>query len=303
MGLSALVSGPVTLDQIAAPEYVLKMENSNNTWLTNKTTIVVPIDSRGTNARALLVAGRLAKRLGMAVRVYRQIPEGDAPEPHTEKLEAFASYLRGADRSFEVVEGTDPVQGILGSLGPKDILCMATSGSLLPHGGHLGSMSEAVTRSLNEPLFLVGPEIVPDPPPGPTQRVIVPVDGSAVAEAALGPAANAADRLGVPLWIVTVVSPKAENAAQGAVEAGAEANLVRKYAREMRQAYGVDAQFDVLHGPDAADAITQFAGDDGTVVMTTHGRSGLSRLVAGSVTTSVIGQSKRAVVVYRPDME
>jgi nucleotide-binding universal stress UspA family protein len=279
------------------------MTITTDSWLTDKTTIVVPIDARGSSSRALPVAGRLARRMGLNVRMFRLVDPDESKDPHLEKLEAFASYLGNVDRSFQIQEGTDPVAGIVNSLGETDILCMATAASLLPHGGHLGSVSEAVTRTIDRPMFLVGPRIVPDPPPGPTGRVIVPVDGSELAEAAIEPAAATADRLGVPLWIVSVVSPGAEAAARDALGSGfgaAESGLVRGYAHDVRSKYGIDAQYEVLHGTNPAEAITEYAGDDGTVVMTTHGRSGLNRLVAGSVTTSVLAKSVRSVVVYRP---
>ena len=62
------------------------------------------------------------------------------------------------------------------------------------------------------------------------------------------------------------------------------------------------SKFDVIPPPHdhPEDAIVDFVGDEGTCVMTTHGRSGLSRVVAGSVATGVVAKSKRAVVVYRP---
>ena len=56
----------------------------------------------------------------------------------------------------------------------------------------------------------------------------------------------------------------------------------------------------VLHGTDPVQAIVEFAADDGTVVMSTHGRTGLRRVFGGSVATGVVANSKRAVVVWRP---
>lgn len=273
------------------------MTISTDNWLKDKSTIVVPIDSRGTNSRALLVAGRLATRLGMGVRIFRQIKEGESPDPHLEKLEAFASYLNHVDRSFEIVEGGNPAKAIVNAVGEHDILCMAASASLLPHGGYLGGVAEDIARSLGQPLFLVGRNIIPDPPPGPTRRIIVPVDGSDLAKAALAPAAAAADRLGVPMWIVTVLNPTVESSD------GGDTNLIRGYAKEVHKSFGIEAQFEVLHGVNPAGAITQFAGDDGNVVMTTHGRTGFGRMVTGSVTTNVITHSKRSVIVYRPEEE
>ena len=61
----------------------------------------------------------------------------------------------------------------------------------------------------------------------------------------------------------------------------------------------LNTQYDVLHGENPADSILDFASPDGVVVMTTHGRSGLARLFAGSTATSVVARSAHPVFVVR----
>ena len=144
-----------------------------------------------------------------------------------------------------------------------------------------------------------------EPHPGrPTQKVVVPVDGSELSEAALAVAGDLAAVLGVPAWIVTNVSHKdvAEARSKMAGEfAAGESGHVWHLANDLKKRFGIDAEYEVLHEDDPAEAIVDFTGDDGTVVMTTHGRSGLSRLFGGSVATGVVAHSKRAVMVWRPD--
>ena len=95
------------------------------------------------------------------------------------------------------------------------------------------------------------------------------------------------------------------------VEAAAEAQLhvdlstresgyVRSLAGRLADKYNISTGFEVLHIKDPARAVLDFTGHDGIVVMSTHGRSGLSRLFAGSVAHEVVAGSHRPVVVCRP---
>ena len=84
-------------------------------------------------------------------------------------------------------------------------------------------------------------------------------------------------------------------------EARAEA---RKYltgvARQLRQK-GLDISVEMVHGSPAS-TITEMAraADHDMIALTTHGRSGISRLLLGSVTESVIRKSGDPVLIVRP---
>lgn len=67
------------------------------------------------------------------------------------------------------------------------------------------------------------------------------------------------------------------------------------------KAEGIDAQTIVIHGK-AADVILDYAKENGVdlIVMSTHGRSGVSRWVLGSVADRVVRHSIAAVLTITP---
>ncbi|MCP3975729.1 MAG: universal stress protein [bacterium] len=266
---------------------------------THPSEILVPLDGREASVRAVPVAGRIAKRLGLGLRLFAASSDGDADLESW--LQTVADqHLQNTDVALEVAVADDPVAAIIAAAGETAMVCMATAASLLPHQGHVGSVAEGVTRAMGRPVMLVGPQM--EPSPGTlTSRVIVPVDGSALSEAILPVAADLARAFNEPLWLVTVMVQQkggAANKGSGAVTVGV--GYLRQLSRELRKSHDIDAQYDILHRPDTAEAIVDFAGDDGTVVMTTHGRAGLSRVFGGSVATGVVAHSQRAVVLLHP---
>jgi nucleotide-binding universal stress UspA family protein len=212
-------------------------------------------------------------------------------------------HLPDRDVTIDAGGQGNPVDAIIESAGSTSLVCMATAASLRPHQGRIGSVAEGVVRRIGRPVALVGPKMQPDPGKS-TQRVIVPVDGSELSESSLDAAAGLASILDVPLWIVTVISHKTEVAAQA--ELGdrlllVESGYVARLAGDISQRSGLEVEYEALHLDNPAKAIIDFARDDGTVVMATHGRSGLTRLFGGSVATGVVAHSKRAVFVWRPE--
>jgi nucleotide-binding universal stress UspA family protein len=87
----------------------------------------------------------------------------------------------------------------------------------------------------------------------------------------------------------------------------AEERLDRQTLADMagltgRDFQGVDVSYHVAWSGNAADAIVAMADelDADVIVMATHGRSGLTHLLAGSVAESVIRRSSRPVLVRCP---
>lgn len=269
--------------------------------LDEMTELLVPLDGRGATMRRLPLVGRIAGRLGLPVRLMT------VAENHEEAmawLEAEAvPLLSGTDATTTVVSG-DPAEGIIAEAGESSVVCISTAATLLPHQGHVGSVAEAVVRGLGLPVLLLGPDIETDP--APIERVVAPVDGSELSEAILDIAAQIAVALDVELWVVSVVPFGAERAvgARLGVDAmAASTGYVRRVAGQLASTHGVRIGYEVLHIEDPAEAILDFAGDDAAVVMSTHGRSGTSRLFAGSVARQVVASARRPVVVYRPSEE
>lgn len=272
-----------------------------STWVEGP--LVVPLDGRAESVRAVPIAGRISRRLSSGMRLISAVSEASETEARSTWISEAAARHLGEDQfSIQVAVGDDIVETITSAAAEDGLVCMATAGSVRFHGGHWGSVAEGVARALGRPMLMIGPNV--DPVPGEsTRRVIVPLDGSPLAEAALQPAADLATVLGEPLWLIAVVSPMAQ-AAEAASHSGTvghpEEGYLATTADRIGAASNVEVRHETIQSENIDRAIVDFAGDDGTAVMSTHGRSGLSRLFAGSVAAGVVAHSHRAVVVVRP---
>ncbi len=265
--------------------------------------VIVPIDEPGGDDRSLVTAVDVAQRIDAGVRLFSVVDDEADVDERWAGLAAMASGIAEAPTAVDVVADDDVAGTVADATGERDIICMTTAASLLPHQGHFGSIAEAIVRRVDRPVLLLGPQADPSISTG-LSRIVVPVDGSATSEAALRPASILAEILKLPLWVVTVVSlgeQRAATAQLGSEAAAAESGYVRLLARQAAESHDIDAEFEVLHISEPADAILDFAQPDGLVVMSTHGKSGLARLFAGSVTTSVVARSAHPVVVLRPE--
>ena len=136
--------------------------------------------------------------------------------------------------------------------------------------------------------------------------ILVPVDGSALAEAALPKALELAEASGARILLL--------RAAQAPVLPGvdpteAQARVVREaedYVARLQERLtsrgAVKVETSVWYGP-AAYAIVEAARvhrvDE--IVMTTHGRSGLGRLLLGSVAESVLRGTTTPILLLRAE--
>jgi nucleotide-binding universal stress UspA family protein len=144
-----------------------------------------------------------------------------------------------------------------------------------------------------------------------TRPIIVPLDQSAQAAAAVPIAAEVAARLGTPLQFVLVhafvpVSPGMEGGATQLHEVDLqlhdeEAKYLRRTVQQVATDVGISASALMLEGS-ASGALVQHARDSEArlVVMTTHGRGGVSRLFLGSVADRLIRGLHCPVLLAHP---
>lgn len=141
--------------------------------------------------------------------------------------------------------------------------------------------------------------------------ILVPVDGSGPADRAVGLALQVARATGARLWFVNVIS-------DSEIVLDAEAPLVNPQARidverskadallsaaaATAKASGVQADIECVEG-EPIDRIVAFATERGCdlIAMGTHGRSGLARLLLGSVTEGVLRHSHVPVLCIREE--
>jgi nucleotide-binding universal stress UspA family protein len=211
-----------------------------------------------------------------------------------------------------VVEG-DPATGILhvATTANVDLIAMTTHGRSGFVLWALGSVAERVIRETQLPVYLVreGTALPGDR----LHRILVPLDGSARAEQALPQAVALAKATGAELMLLQVIQllddrneellfkdATESQAAFSEWQLNAESYL-QQLAQSI-QAEGVTCLCNAKRG-DVVPTIIETAESEGVdlLVMGTHGRSGLSRWVFGSVTNKVLrGVSCPLLVIHNP---
>lgn len=135
-------------------------------------------------------------------------------------------------------------------------------------------------------------------------KILVPLDGSSLAEAALPEAVELARTSGAQLFLLRAAqthTPPGVDATQAQIEVVEEAE---KYLAQVQEQLGTlglkEVKTTVWYGP-AAYAIVEAARlyKIDLIVITTHGRSGLGRLILGSVAESVLRGTRTPILVLR----
>lgn len=142
-------------------------------------------------------------------------------------------------------------------------------------------------------------------------RIVVPLDGSELAEEALDQAKELAHNMNIPIHIIRVVDTYRTQAVPAtgmaldysmlAELAEEELEDARTYIRNMVAALseeGLTSTGDVLHGP-IAQQIVDAANPDEVIVMSSHGRTGIKRWFLGSVAEEVMRRANCPVLLHR----
>lgn len=298
--------------------------------------LMVPLDGSAFARQALPVAEHLARRTGARLElvcVHTGLPPGPSGRvPETlaradrevkaserEALEEEAERLRdaGLDVGLAVEQGR-VVETLCAHADERaDLVVMATHGRGRFSRFWLGSTADGMVRRCRRPVLLVRPrKDAPPVPDGDLEHVLVPLDGSRVAESALEPAADLARAVGGRITLLHVVVPVmnpgftmadfpegVDQALVEPMESDAE-----QYVTGMAEEWaGDDVPVEplVTRHPDAAGAILEVCeeAEADLVAMATHGRGGLRRLLLGSVADKVIRAGDRPVLVVRPEAE
>jgi len=146
------------------------------------------------------------------------------------------------------------------------------------------------------------------------KRILIPTDGSALSAQAANKGVCFAREIGAEIVALYVTQPFAATVGFDGM-AAAYAITDEDYdktAQEQAQKYlkavldradtaGVKARGKAVSNFNVADGIVQAAEEEGCelIFIGSHGRSGLSRLLLGSVTNKVLSLAKTAVLVYR----
>jgi nucleotide-binding universal stress UspA family protein len=132
------------------------------------------------------------------------------------------------------------------------------------------------------------------------ERILVPLDGSDLARAILPRVQAMAAALGSEVILLQVL-PESGVLPKTAAKERREAEKHLKAATQELLDGGANARYTIRHGADAAAEIVDYAevNDVDLIAMSTHGRSGISRWVLGSVASKVLRGTSRPILVIR----
>ena len=296
--------------------------------------ILVPLDGSGLAQAVLPLVKRLAGKLGSSItllHVVEEAMESQNDEARRKAAEAMANARTVALRYLEetaslVRSDAIDVESVALNGSPYrliaeypeaheiSLIAMATHGRAGLSRAMVGSIATRVIQGTSLPVLLVRPHEVgkgiwSSLTDNPT-RILVPLDGSKLAEQALPYARDLAIRLNVPIMLaqslpldvmiavgpypIQIWNESWSNQIEAETDtylAGLGNDLVQK---------GVSANWQVLWGR-AAQRIVETARDDaGTlIVMTTHGRSGWQRWMMGSVADEVMRETGAPTLIIK----
>jgi nucleotide-binding universal stress UspA family protein len=249
--------------------------------------VLVPLDGSSLAERALDALAAIPCRRALLLRV----TPADAPATPAadDYLARIAGVLadRGVAAEMRAVAG-DPAERIVAAAIDVDLIAMTSRGRGAGGQRLFGSVADRVARHAPKPtlIFRAGDDVAP---PAPNGRIVVPLDGSPVADRAVHLARALCRAPGRPLHLVGVA----------AEPGGALAAHLDAVAGELRAA-GITAAVEVRHGEPEVEIVAATRPGD-LVVMTTHGASGGQRWRIGHVAERMLRRGPAPVVLVRGD--
>jgi nucleotide-binding universal stress UspA family protein len=243
--------------------------------------VMIPTDEEGRRASEETYLGGLTARVraaapGVTVTARNVDPDGPFVEALTGAVNAA-----GAELVVMTTHGRGPFGRFL-----------------------LGSFSDEVVRHSPVPVLVVrrGDE---EPPadlsarPG-LNHLVVPLDGSDLAERIVDPAVRIGATFGADLQLVLVLDAPGDPGRDGTAARATQDYLDRVVGRIADRSG--KARTRVISGGSPAEAILKAAGGDPAtgIALATHGRSGLGRMLRGSVADEVIREAVGPVLVFHP---
>jgi nucleotide-binding universal stress UspA family protein len=296
--------------------------------------LLVPLDGSQFGEHALPLALGIARRAGAtlhlvhvhaittpisvdAIPVYDEALDAQDRARERAYLDDLARRLsnNGASRVITAVLD-DPIADALRTYAAAHdigLVVMTTHGRGAFSRFWLGSVTDSLVRCAPMPILLVRPqETPPDLAQAPAiNHILVPLDGSALAEHILPPATALGALTDAVFTLVHVIAIEAAGyktdwpivrsvaGALAATRASAQTYLDRVAER-------LGAQSLVAHtaviGGQPAPAILEYAHDHAIdlVALATHGRSGAARLLLGSSADKIVRGATTPVLLYRP---
>lgn len=295
--------------------------------------IMVPTDGSGFDSEAILLALRVAERCGAKIRLVRVLNTGAylgvggadgvllaeqtiriERDAALSELDALATECRSLSNALVTtdLEQGPIADGLAGFARRSDVDLIVISS----HGRRgiarlaLGSVTDLLIRQTTIPVLVVKPRASYLTPEASKEfhSIVVPLDGSGLAEQILARVIPLATFEAADITLLHVLAPEDAGETSDATTtpwwekkvASARAYLARR-AKDLR-AQGVTAKIDVVIGANVADTITDYARRERAdlIAIATHGRTGLTRVLRGSVADGVTKSAMSSILVFHP---
>jgi nucleotide-binding universal stress UspA family protein len=302
--------------------------------------ILVPLDGTRFGEHALPYAVDIAIRTGATLELvhvhhhqehepqlarlpqyrYQRIDQVDA-EHDVAELSAEAAYL---DQRATDIELRYPVRVVTRIVAGRtadavvqeaqdivaDLIVMATHARQGLDRMRMGHLAHELVCALNVPALCIRPESDDTPIIAPElHRVLIPLDGSAFSEQVLDAAAPLLMQLQAQPTLLHILSPR-PMLSSGVQEKRVIATRPQAldYLKDVAERFRGRIPAPILTALEDAQPANFIAsllslGEYDMVAMATHGRSGVSRLLMGSVAEEVLRHVDRPVLLYRPRVE
>lgn len=311
-------------------------ERSNNSGQ-DRAAVVVPLDGSDLAERALPLARAFLPGNGELVLVQvlpgdggaltelatadlltpDELSDGQRAEARGELAPAVGRLRDEGVAARTLVLKGDPTQEIsrVAAELDADLIVMATHGrGALKRLTH-GSVADGVARRAATPVLLVRVRGTHDGrlAEEPVRRLVVPHDGSDMAQLAVPVAATYAKQLDVPILLIRAVNPTSETSMAFSPAGGADAISAAVYEDVLEEeeaaaataldaveanltAQGVTVTSEVMVGT-AVAVIAELHAPGDVVVMSSHGRSGIGRWLLGSVAEKLVREGTAPVLI------
>lgn len=293
--------------------------------------VLVPLDGSRLAEAVLPIVERIAAAYGATVMLLHVIERAAPATVHGERhlttpaeatayLHSIAERLESLGIRVEYHTHDAPEGDVARSIVQHteeegtDLIALCTHGRGRVRELLFGAIAQQVLRRGTTPVLLARPTEEGDAPPFAPHTVLVPLDATRAAEAALIPARDVACRLGTSLRLVMVV-PTQGTVRGDRLPTATLLPMAAQAALDLEQqealAY-LDGLAATLRSPtlpvttavcrgDIASALATEAAEVGAglIVVATHGRSGLQAIWTGSVTAGLLARTRAPMLLLR----
>lgn len=288
------------------------------------TRVLVPLDGSQTAEFAIRFGADLANKHGAELFLLlldtlpAKLGPSDESADETERAQAREKAQKNLAELHDRLEAEgfrvraqtittrDPHDALLKTIDTERVsaVVMSTQGRVPMLRWLFGSGVEKALDSFPVPIMLVRPMY---------GKIVVPLDGSKWSESAIPRAVEIARVHNAELILLHVYqSPSGSYSADWAL-AGQQQIADQSFAqlreqlvslRNLLRHEGINVREQIIHSGSPAQAICDFAESEegiNLIVMSTHGRTGLSRWLVGSVAQKVMKNTRCPVTLVQPD--